>query len=321
LVCDKESLTETYGQFVAEPFERGFGTTIGNSLRRVLLSSIEGAAIATVKVEGVDHEFSSIPGVVEDVTDIILNLKRLLVKLHSDEPKKIRIEKKGKGPVVAGDIAADATVEIVNPDIQICTLADDRELALELEVRKGRGYVTAAEHDKGEQEIGVIPIDCIFSPVQRVRYRTEYTRVGQLTNYDRLILEVWTDGTVSPEMAIVEASKILRKHLTPFINYFELGKELQREEAKEETREDDGILEALREQLMLPISELDLSVRASNCLQAENIMTIRDLVSRSEPELLKVRNFGKTSLREIKKKLTEMGLSLGMEIAKFLGEN
>src|SRR3990167_6982940 len=223
VTVDQETLTPTYGRFVAEPFERGFGITVGNSLRRVLLSSIEGHSVTSVRIEGVQHEFSTIPGVVEDVTDIVLNVKKLLVKMHTDEPQRLRIEKSGKGIVRVADIIHDALVEIVNPDLHIATLADDGRLIMDLEVRRGRGYVTAEEHVKGDQEIGLIPVDSVFGPVVRVRYRTENTRVGHLTNYDKLILDIWTDGTVDPERALVEASKVLRKHLNPFVQYFETG--------------------------------------------------------------------------------------------------
>ncbi|MBI4576055.1 MAG: DNA-directed RNA polymerase subunit alpha [Planctomycetes bacterium] len=312
---DRPTLTPTYGRFTAEPFERGFGTTVGNSLRRVLLSSIEGTAVTSLRIEGVQHEFSSIPGVVEDVTDIILNVKQLLVRLHSDEPQRIRIDKAGKGVVTAADIIHDATVEVVNPELHVATLADDGRLQMEMEVRKGRGYVTAEEHMRGEQEIGLIPVDSIYSPVLRVKYHTENTRIGQLTNYDKLLLEVWTDGTVTPEMAMVEAGKILRKHLSPFVAYFETGSQFVPDEARDaEERRGAKEKRELMEKLARPISDLDLSVRASNCIEAEGIRTVGELCARTETSMLKVRNFGKTSLKEIKKKLSDLGLSLGMEV-------
>ncbi|HVY60269.1 MAG TPA: DNA-directed RNA polymerase subunit alpha, partial [Planctomycetota bacterium] len=231
---EKASLTSTYGKFIAEPFERGFGITVGNSIRRVLLSSLEGAAVTTVKIEGVQHEFSSLPGIVEDVTDIVLNVKQLLVKVRTDEPRKIKIDVKKKGTVTGADIQPDAMVEVVNPDLVIATLSEEVPFKMEMEVRRGRGYVTAEENDSEDREIGVIPIDSIYSPVRRVRYRTENTRVGQLTDYDKLILEIWTNGTVHPENALVEAAKILRKHLIPFVNYFELGDALEAESFEEE---------------------------------------------------------------------------------------
>lgn len=313
---DHEILSDNYGRFVAEPFERGFGISVGNSLRRVLLSSLEGSAVTSVKIEGVSHEFSSIPGVQEDVTDIILNLKQLLVRLDSDEPEKIRVEVERKGEVKASDIQAHAGVRIVNPDLHIATLTEDVPFSAEMDVRKGRGYVTAEENAQGEQEIGLIPVDSIFSPVRRVKYSTENTRVGQMTNYDRLILEIWTDGTVGPEVALVEAGKILRKHLNPFVQYFELGKELEQEKAREEeTKLQEQEKDDLRATLNLSVGELELSVRSANCLEAESIKTIRDLVIKPEADMLKFRNFGKTSLLEIKDKLAERNLELGMDLS------
>lgn len=320
--CDAATAAPTFARFVAEPFERGFGVTVGNGLRRALLSSIEGAAITSVKIKGVSHEFASLPGVVEDVTDIILSIKRIVLRVNSDGPRTLRIDVHRKGEVTAGDIIPDAAIEIVNPEMHICTLSEERDFVAEMEVRRGRGYVTSAENEKAEPEIDRIPIDSAFSPVRRVKYHVENTRVGKLTNYDRLILEVWTNGTITPEMAIVEASKILRTHLNPFVQYFELGKELQINEKKEEeARKREACLEELKGKLAMNVSELDLSVRASNCLTAESIMTIGELVRRSEPELLKVRNFGKTSLREVKKKLGDLGLALGMDLDAIFGES
>lgn len=316
VVPDREILSDSYGRFIAEPFERGFGISIGNSLRRVLLSSLEGSAVTSVKIEGVSHEFSTIEGVQEDVTDIILNLKQLLVRIETDEPQKIRVDVERRGEVKASDIQAHMDVKIVNPDLHIATLTEDVPFRAELEVRRGRGYVTAEENAQGEQEIGLIPVDSIFSPVRRVKYSTENTRVGQMTNYDRLILEVWTDGTIGPEMALVEASKILRKHLNPFVQYFELGKELAQEKAREEeTKLEEQEKDDLRTMLNLSVTELELSVRSANCLEAENIKTIRDLVTKPESEMLKFRNFGKTSLLEIKEKLAERNLELGMDLS------
>src|SRR5262245_35501468 len=227
VVADPATRTDTYAKFTAEPFERGYGVTVGNGLRRVLLSSIEGTAVTSVKVQGAKHEFSSLDGVKEDVTDIVLALKRLRVRFHTDDPKVLTIEKKGPGPVTGADVQTGSDCEVVNKDLVICTLTTDRSFEAELEVRKGRGYVTSEENAREEHEIGVIPMDAIFSPVQRVRYRTENTRVGKMTNYDRLILELWTDGTITPEMALVEAGKIYRKHLNPFVTFFDVGKELQ----------------------------------------------------------------------------------------------
>src|SRR5262245_56950044 len=226
VVADPATRTDTYAKFVAEPFERGFGVTVGNGLRRVLLSSIEGTAVTSVKIQGVKHEFSSIEGVREDVTDIVLALKRLRVRFHTDDPKVLTIDKRGPGAVTGADVQCGSDCEIVNRDLVICTLTADRQFEAEIEVKNGRGYVTQEENAREEHEIGVIPLDAIYSPVQRVRYRSENTRVGKMSNYDRLILELWTDGTVTPEMALVEAGKIYRKHLNPFIHFFDLGKEL-----------------------------------------------------------------------------------------------
>jgi DNA-directed RNA polymerase subunit alpha len=274
-----------------------------------------------VKVKGVNHEFTSIKGLVEDVTDIVLNLKQLVVRVTSENPvHTLKLEKSKKGPVRASDITAEAGVEIVNGDLLICTLADDTDLSMEIQVRRGRRYVTAEEHTK-EAEVGIIPVDASFSPVRRVRYSIEATRVGKLTDYERLILEVWTTGTVSPEEAMVEAAKILRKHLNPFVQYFESGRELQINEKKEEElRKREKDIDELRQKLSMSISELDLSVRSANCLSGERIETIGELVGRTEADLLKVRNFGKTSLREVKKKLQEISLSLGMDVESIVGK-
>ena len=312
IVPDTETLTGTYGKFTVEPFERGYGRTIGNSLRRILLSSLEGSAVTTVRIKGASHEFTSIPGIVEDVTDIILNIKQLVVKTHTDEEKTIFIRTKKKGAVTAANIETDPTVEVANPDLHIATLNENVEFEVEMTVRRGRGYVTAGENTPDmDQEIGVIPVDSTFSPVLRVNYETENTRVGQRTNYDKLIMTIWTDDTVSPEMALVEASKIMRKHLNPFVHYFEIGAEMQEEQVEEE--EEDEIDDDLTEKLNMEISKFQLSVRANNCLESENTMTVGSLVMLTENQLLKFRNFGKTSLKEVKEKLTELGLSLGMD--------
>jgi len=308
VICELETLTPSYGKFTVEPFERGFGTTIGNSLRRVLLSSLEGAAVTMVKFEGVPHEFATIEGVKEDVPDIILNIKGVVARMTTDEPRTLLIQKQGKGDVKAGDILADPSVEIMNPDHHLATLSAGAKFNAELTVRRGRRYVTAEANTRNEREVGQIPIDSVFSPVLRVRYRTEDTRVGQRTNYDRLILEIWTDETIGPEMALVEATKIMRKHLNPFVQYFEVGRELHAAaEGGEALEQPDDELAA---KLATPITELDLSVRARNCLMAENIKTIGELVQKSEADLLKVRNFGKTSLTEIKKKLAGLGVNI-----------
>ena len=321
VVLEEGSASRTYGKFSAEPFEQGFGTTIGNSLRRVLYSSIEGAAVRSVKIKGMPHQFGTLEGVVEDGTDIVLNLKQLVLRISDEGTKKIVLDAGKKGAVRAGQLQAEAGVEIVNQDLHICTLAEDAPVHMEIEASRGRRYVTAEDHIKDGHEIGTIPIDSNFSPVRRVRYRVENTRVGKQTNYERLILEVWTTGTVTPEEALVEATKILRKHLNPFVQYFELGRELQINERKEEElRRKEKDKEEIRRKLSMSISELDLSVRSANCLASEHIDTIGDLVGRSEPDLLKVRNFGKTSLREVRKKLSEIGLQLGMEIESIFGK-
>ena len=321
-----EEMNPTYGRFIAEPFERGFGTTVGNGLRRVLLSSIEGSAITHVKIHGVRHEFTALPFMVEDISDVVLNLKKLLVRLHSEGPATLRIDRTTKGAVTGADVVCDPGAEIVNPEQHICTLSEDAEFSCELTAKRGRGYVTADENAGEEQEIGVVPMDSIFSPVLRVRYRIENTRVGKLTNYDKLVLEIWTNGTVTPDDALVEASKIYRKHLNPFVQYGTPGAELAAEKAAVEEKitlpepEPRGGPDLkLKERLALPISDLDLSVRASNCLEAENIKTIGDLVRLSEADLLAMKNFGKTSLREVEQKLTNVGLSLEMDIDAMVG--
>lgn len=316
VVRDDEVSTDMYARFIAEPFERGYGTTVGNSLRRILLSSIEGSAVTSLKIQGVRHEFSTIEGVYEDVPDIILNVKQLLVRMHRDGTTKLWLKAKKKGEVTAGDIVGDDSVEVVNKDLHIATLTSSVELNMEMEVRKGRGYKTAEENRPSGAEIGLIPIDSTFSPVRRVQFRTEDTRVGKVTNYDRLIMDVWTDGTIKPEEALVEAAKILRKHLNPFVQYYEAGKELKLEDTREEeSRKREKLRVELAQKLQQPMSVLDLSVRASNCLDAASVKTIGDLVKLGEGDLLRLRNFGKTSLKEVKKKLEDMELSLGMDLS------
>ena len=318
VIRDEHVSTDTYAKFTAEPFERGFGTTVGNSLRRILLSSLEGAAVTHIKLRGAEHEFSSLPGVMEDVTDIILNVKSLIVKLDGDESKDMKLAAKKAGAVTAGMIEADPSITIVNKDLVIATLTEDVSFEMMLSVNKGRGYITAAENitDTEEQEIGLIAVDSMYSPVTRVRYSTEDARVGQKTDYDRLILEIWTNGTVSPEMALVEASKILRKHLNPFVQYFELGTDTANDEAVTALRDANKAMidPELQQKLNMSVQELDLSVRANNCLESAKIQTVRDLVQKADTDLLKVRSFGKTSLREVKRKLADMGLSLGMDL-------
>jgi DNA-directed RNA polymerase subunit alpha len=310
---DESTATDTFGKFMVEPFERGFGTTIGNGLRRVLLSSIEGTAVTTVKIEGVVHEFSTIPGVLEDVTQIILNIKKLRVRMHTDAPCTLRIDVAEKGDVTGANIETDHNVEVVTTDLKIATLTDDVRFHCEIQVKKGRGYVTSDDNVTDDMEVGIIPVDSIFSPVYRVRYGIEATRVGKFTNYDRLVLEIWTDGSVSPEMALVEASKIYRKHLNPFVQYFETKEDLAVEGGVLAPEGDEGAKKREMDDLLAKsVDMLDLSVRSKNCLDSEAILTIRELVILSEQDLLKVRNFGKTSLKEVKNKLSALGLGLGM---------
>jgi DNA-directed RNA polymerase subunit alpha len=312
--------TDKYGKFYIEPFERGFGTTIGNSLRRVLLSSLEGSAVTSVKISGVDHEFTSIKGVMEDVTDVILNIKSLVVRLTGDGPKTMTVSASKAGVVTSGDITADPAIEIVDKDRVIATLTEGVKFEIEMVVENGRGYIPAseriAEADRFDQEIGRVIVDASYSPVTRVRYSTEDTRVGQRTNYDKLILEIWTDGTISPEMAVVEAGKILRKCVNPFVQYSELGDQTVAEEVTEEVVEQEEIDEELVAKLNTPLSELELSVRANNCLESVKMETVGELVKMTEAELLKIRSFGRTSLREVKRKLADMGLSLGMTLGE-----
>ena len=305
-----------YGRFFIEPFERGFGTTIGNSLRRILLSSLEGSAVTSIKIGGVDHEFTSIKGVLEDVTNVVLNVKSLVLRLRSEGPKTMKVSANKAGVITAADIVADPAIEVIDKEVVLGTLTKNVEFEMEMVVENGRGYVPASERilatDRFDQEIGRIQLDAVYSPVTRVRYTTEDTRVGQRTNYDKLILEIWTNGTITPEMALVEAAKILRKHVNPFTQYSELGEETIAEEIKEEEAEEEVFDEQLVQKLNSPVQEMELSVRAANCLESEKIETVAELVKLTEAELLKIRSFGKTSLREIKRKLADIGLSLGM---------
>ena len=315
VVCDKDTLTDTYGKFTAEPFERGYGTTVGNGLRRVLLSSLRGAAISSVKFEGVQHQFQTIPGVVEDVTDVCLNLKKVLVKFNSDDDSSVKtltLDVRKKGEVKAGDLQHDADIEIVNPDHHIATISEGGQITATLEARVGRGYKVAEEFAR--EEIGYIPLDCVFSPVVRVKPLVENCRVGQVTNYDRLTLEVWTNGTVDPEMALVEAARIYRKHLDPFVQYFELGPPIEDAATQLAAQKEIEHKSDLDRKLSKSVDELDLSVRSANCVAAQKITTLRDLVTKSESELLAFRNFGQTSLQEVKEKLALFGLELGMQI-------
>jgi len=307
---DRSTLSSTYGKFTTEPFERGFGATIGNSLRRVLLSSLEGSAVTQIKIRGAQHEFSSIEGVLEDVTEIVLNVKSLVVKNHSENTRVLTVTRDKAGQITGADVQTDSDVEIINRDHVLATLTADVPFMMEMVVENGRSYVPATEHSSGDHEIGIIPVDAVYSPVVRVRYFVEETRVGQKTNYDRLIIELWTDGSVHPEMALVEGAKILRKHLNPFVQSSELGKQVHAV-----ARGGPGSAEAqLEAKLNTTVAELKLSVRANNCLEAEGIRQVRDLVQRTEDQLLEVRNFGETTLTEVREKLGNMGLHLGMRV-------
>jgi DNA-directed RNA polymerase subunit alpha len=306
LVVDQESLTNTYGKFVAEPLERGFGITLGNTLRRVLLSSLQGAAITSLKVDGVEHEFMAIPEVAEDVTDIILNLKEVLLQIHSNEPKTIRIDAEGPREIKAGDIVADGQVEVLNPGHHVLTLSEGGRIRMEMTARRGRGYVPAERNKVPGQPIGTIPIDALFSPIRKVNYQVTNARVGQQTDFDKLTLEVWTDGSVAPADAVAFAAKIMKEQLSIFINFDETEDPVSEVTAVPE--------QALNENLFRSVDELELSVRSANCLQNANIKTIGDLVQKTEAEMLKTKNFGRKSLKEIKEILSEMGLSLGMKL-------
>ena len=304
---EKEIPAENYARFMTEAFERGFGTTVGNSLRRVLLSSLTGAAVTTVKIEGVLHEFSTVPGVTEDVTSIVLNVKSLRLKLHTDKPKTIRLRKKGPGEAKASDIQHDADVTVLNKDLHIATLDKEATLDMEMVVKPGRGYGPAERNKEEGLPIGVIPVDSIFSPVTRANFHVENARVGRVTDYDKLMLEVWTDGSITPRDAVSSAALILRDHLDIFIHPDQLGETKPEARREEERRE-------INKNLFRSVNELELSVRAANCLKNANIKTIADLVQKSEMEMLKTKNFGKKSLNEIKEILAEMGLGLGMKL-------
>ncbi len=306
---DQDSYSNYYGKFVCEPLERGFGITIGNALRRILLSSLQGAAIVSVKFDGVLHEFSTIPGILEDVTDIILNLKEINLKIIDDEEALIHLAAEGKGEVKAGDIETHGLVEILNPDQHIATMNKEAKLNMEMVVRTGKGYVPAEKNKPKDQPIGAIPMDAIFSPIQKINHVVTNARVGQITDYDKLTLEVWTDGTVIPEDAVAYAAKILKEQMNPFINFDEEPEPVEEEEEEKE--------EKLNENLFRPVSELELSVRSANCLKNANITLIGELVQKTEAEMLKTKNFGRKSLNEIKSILEEMGLSLGMKLEDF----
>jgi DNA-directed RNA polymerase subunit alpha len=312
LEIEKETLTGTYGKFISEPFERGYGTTIGNSMRRVLLSSIPGWAVTDVRIDGVDLEFTALPGVKEDIADIILSIKQLQLRIHGDKPRTVRLEATGPRVLTAGDIKREAHVDVLNPDLHIATLNSDGKLKMEMTVKMGRGYWPAERNKEEEQPFGVIPVDAIFSPIQRVNYHVENVRVGQATDYDRLIMEVWTNGSISPEDAIAHAGRILRDHLSIFV-----GAE---EGFEAESADEDRLRESLLNNLDRGVNELERSVRAANCLKNVELKTIRDLVQKTEAEMLKTKNFGRKSLNEIKELLEEMGLHLGMKLEELQPE-
>jgi DNA-directed RNA polymerase subunit alpha len=309
LIKEDTTATDTYAKFIAEPFETGYGHTIGNSLRRVLLSSLEGAAITSIKVDGAMHEFTTIDGVVEDVTDVILNLKKVLFKAHSREPQSIMLSVHKDGAVTAADIKLNQNLEIVNSKQLICTLDKKKKFEMELEVKVGRGFLPGDENKKPDQPIGVIAIDSLFSPVTRVRYAVESARVGQRTDYDRLLIEIWTDGRISPDDALTQASAILQHHLDVFVGYDKNAVEFEEVADKQDDEK-----AKLKKLLNMSVNEIELSVRAANCLNNANITTVGQLAMKTETEMLKYRNFGKKSLNEIKEKLTSLGLTLGMNI-------
>ena len=311
VLVEDETVTDGYTKFVIEPLERGFGTTIGNSIRRVLLSSLPGAAVVGVRIDGVAHEFSTMPAVVEDVAEIILNLKELRLILHSEEPKTLMLEAEGKGDVTAEDIQTDADVEILNPDLHIASLDEGGQLRMEIHVDSGRGYVIAEQNKIPDQPIGVIPMDAMFSPVTRVNFQVENTRIGQRTDYDRLVLEIWTDASVGPQDALSTASQILRNHLQLFIS-------IDDQFISEPEEEVDEKAEEIKKLLQMNVEELELSVRSSNCLRAADIKTLADLVQKSETEMLKYRNFGRKSLTELSQILQEMELGFGMDIEEYV---
>ncbi len=303
---EPESHTSTYGKFICEPLERGFGITLGNALRRVLISSLQGSAVVSVKIEGAVHEFSTIPGVLEDVTDIILNIKNIRFRLHTDASKTVRIDTNRKGPITARDIITDGTVDILTPDLPIATLTGDGSVRMEMEVTWGKGYIPAEKIEEG-QSIGEIPVDAIFTPVKKVNYSVSHARVGQITDYDKLTVEVWTDGSITPEDAVAYGAKILKEQFAVFINFEERADS----EAGEELREEGP---TANENIYRSVDELELSVRSANCLKNANIHMIGDLVQKTEGEMLRTKNFGRKSLNEIKEILCEMGLSLGMKL-------
>ena len=309
LTKEESTATETYAKFIAEPFETGYGHTIGNSIRRVLLSSLEGAAVTSIKIDGAMHEFATVEGVVEDVTDIVLNLKKVLFKAHSRDSQTLLLSVNKEGAVTAGDITLNQNIELVNPKQHICTLDKKKKFEMELEVKVGRGFCPGDENKKPDQSIGVIAIDSLFSPVTRVRYAVESARVGQRTDYDRLIIEIWTDGRISPDDALTQASAILQHHLDVFVGYDKNAIEFEEVADKQDDEK-----ARMKKLLNMSVNEIELSVRAANCLNNANITTVGQLAMKTEAEMLKYRNFGKKSLNEIKEKLTALGLALGMNI-------
>jgi DNA-directed RNA polymerase subunit alpha len=308
LECDESSYTDKYGKFIAEPFEKGYGVTLGNSLRRILLSSIEGSSVTSIRIDGAKHEFATLPGVIESVSEIILNVKKLVIRSHSKVPKTVYIKAEKKGALTGADIICDETIEVLNSDLHICTLTRDIPISMEMEVSKGRGYVPAEGNKKEGATVDTIAVDSIFTPIVKVNFTVENTRVGQRTDYDRLVVEIWTNGGINPKEAMLYGSNILQRHLDVFVSYGQLPEE---EEIEEEISAEE---QALYEKLRLPISELELSVRSATCLKEANIKTIADLVKKTEAELLSFRNFGKKSLTEIGDLIKVMGLSLGMKV-------
>ena len=313
IILEESTMSNTYAKFIAEPFERGYGTTIGNSLRRILLSSIEGAAVSAVKIEGVLHEFTTVPGVVEDVSQIIMNLKKLVLKVHGSTPKTIYIKAEKKDTVTAGDLIVDETVEVINPDLHIATLSKEGKLNMEMTITKGRGYVPAEKWKDNDLSVGVVNLDAVFTPVTRVNFEVENARVGQITDYDRLILEIWTNGSMLPQDALLHSANILQRHLDIFMKFGHI-------EEEEEVEETSSVDEELLEKLKMQVSELDLSVRSGNCLKEARMRTVGELVARTELEMLKYRNFGKKSLGEINVILQSMGLSFGMKVDDILNK-
>ena len=311
VVADQSSATDNYSRFIIEPLERGYGTTLGSALRRVLLSSIQGAAVVSMRIKGCLHEFATLPGVFEDVTNIVLNIKQLRIRMHADDMKTLRLTANSKGKITAGMFSSDADVEILNPDMVVCELTDDIEFEMEIDIDSGRSYAIAEMNKREDMPVGTILVDSLFSPVVKVSYQVENTRVGQRTDYDRLILEITSDGSITPEDALSYAAKLLKDHLQLFIH---LDEEVM---VEEEPEEDEATLR-LRNLLKTRVDELELSVRSSNCLRAANIQTLEELVSKSESEMLKYRNFGRKSLNEINSLLEEMGLSFGMDVNKLL---